>query len=718
MSQVLIAGSGNPVLFVAKTDPLGTNAGHSAQLFSIQRDGTALTQLTTFTADSLSSISVSDDGARIVLIHEGDPLATNADLGPELFAIDGGGMNLRQLTTTPDTFNTGSATISGDGSTIAFTSDADLTGGNLVAQTEIFAIDWNGGALRQVTTTTAILSFTGDPSADGPSIVDDGSRIFYYSNFSSIFVNLDSNFEIFSISSSGTGRTQITSSLLDVGSVLPVVSGDGSRVTYLDISNQIGIVTETVPGGVTLSLATTDVRLLSDPDLSSDRSTAVFTRSTGLFSDAQVWKVDGDGGGLAQVTSLSGGGASSPSVVGDGQTLIFGSSADPLGLNIDASDEIFLINIDGSGLQQLTAFPSGVAAADASLSDDGMKIVFEGDADPNGLNADGSTELFTMNVDGSALSQLTDGLLGTTSRRAQLDASGLWVVFESNADFDGGNVDGSYEVWRVQSGGGGLDRLTGDPLFGSADADISADGTIIVYRSSADPLGTNPENNSEIYIYRPLTAALQQLTSFVEGGVSAPALDRSGSWVYFSTSAPIFEDDPDRPSELYRIPAAGGPIERVGALTAGSFSASTLGSSDAVAFLEGLGDPTGGNADQLPELWLIDRDTSPVISVSAVAPTVVSWPVPSGPKRFDVIRGDVAQLALLPDLSVDLGAVACLENDSPDTDTEVAPDTLEPLPGQVLFYLYRGSQGILDGPGSYGLGTAGGERSASGDCSQ
>jgi Tol biopolymer transport system component len=719
VSQVLIAGGGNPVLFVANTDPLGTNAANSAQLFSIQRDGTALTQLTTFVDDSLSSISVSDDGLRIVLVHNGDPLATNPDLGPELFAIDGDGMNLRQLTTTPDTFNTGSTTISGDGSTIAFTSNADLTGGNLVNRTEIFAIDWDGTSLRQVTTTTALLSFTGEPSADGPSIVDDGSRIFYYSNFSSIFVNLDSNFEVFSIGSNGTGRSQITSSLLDVGSVLPVVSGDGSRVAYLDISNQVGLVTETVPGGTTLELSSTDVRLISAADLSSDRSKAVFVRSAGLFDGAQVWKVDGDGSGLAQLTSLTSGGASAPSVAGDGQTIVFSANSDPLGLNSDVSDEIFRINVDGSGLQQLTSFPAGASASAASFSDDATKIVFEGDVDPGGLNADGSTELFVMNADGSALSQLTDGPLATTSRRANIDQAGLWIVFESNADFDGGNLDGSYEVWRVQAGGTGLERLTGDPVFSSSNPDLSADGSLIVYRSAADPLGTNPENNQELFLYRPATAAFQQLTAFAEGNVSAPALDRSGTWVYFSTSAPIFEDDPDRPSELYRLPVGGGAIERVGALTAGSFGSTALGSGDAVAFLEGLGDPTGGNADQLPELWLIDRETAPTIEVSAASPTIVRWPVPSGPKRFDVIRGNVAQLSLLPDLSVDLGAVACLENDSPDNDTEVAPDILEPPPGQVFFFLFRGSQGILDGPGSYGLGTAGGERNASaGDCSQ
>ena len=96
--------------------------------------------------------------------------------------------------------------------------------------------------------------------------------------------------------------------------------------------------------------------------------------------------------------------------------------------------------------------------------------------------------------------------------------------------------------------------------------------------------------------------------------------------------------------------------------------------------------------------------------------TPVAWDVEPGFVRYDVIRGDVASLQHRADSTVDLGPVVCLGDDMPD-DRITGADALQPAAGQVLFYLHRGTQGLLDGPGSYGQGSGGLERvPASGDC--
>ena len=46
--------------------------------------------------------------------------------------------------------------------------------------------------------------------------------------------------------------------------------------------------------------------------------------------------------------------------------------------------------------------------------------------------------------------------------------------------------------------------------------------------------------------------------------------------------------------------------------------------------------------------------------------------------------------------------MVCIEDDSTDLGTAGHEDVVAPGPGQVLFFLYRGSQGVADGPGSYG----------------
>jgi len=464
--------------------------------------------------------------------------------------------------------------------------------------------------------------------------------------------------------------------------------------------------------------------------LSPDGSRAVFVRSSGLFGSGSLWTVEADGSGLAEYYNPGSGSPSSPSIAADAHTTVFVSSADPTGGNPDGSSEVFRVNVDGTGLAQLTAGATSTSVGSAVVAAGGAVVVYDADADPIGGNADASRELFAVAIGGGLPVQLTSGPLDTVSRGGRVDASGTWVVFESNADLDGGNPDLGFEVWRVRTDGTGLERLTGDPVFESRGPDIAATGDRVVYSSSGDPLGTNPEGNAELFALDLSSRTIVQLTSSVEGSSGGAAISGDGAWVYFSSDAPFLEDDPDRPADLYRVPATGGAVERAGALRSGATGA--LGSVGGLfggggwavdpstdgerATLTGVGDPTGGNLDALPEVWLLDRTAVPSIEVSKNAPTVVTWSVESGPLRYDVVRGDVGALAFGTG-GVDLGAVVCLENDSPDNDTVGFADAAAPASGQAFFYVLRGSAGLLAGPGSYGVASSGALRvAASGDC--
>jgi Tol biopolymer transport system component len=728
VGAVVISGDGNRLAFVANIDPLGSNSENLNQLFVIDRDGTGLAQLTQVADGSIGAISISDDGSRIAFAHTADLLGTNTDLGREVFAIDADGTGLRQLTLSPLDFDSSAPALSGNGSKVAFQSNADLTGGNAVNQTEVFVIDWDGSNLIQLTATTTVLGLTGDPTSAAPSITDDGQTIVYYSNQSRIFppVNIDGNFEIFRIQSNGTGRQQLTGTLLDAGSLLPVVSGSGNRISYFGIGVVITLEVMDGIGNNELDLVAFDPIFNDQPDVSPDGSRTVFVRADGLFGGGQIWRVETDGTGLEQVSDLASGAPGQPSIAADNSTIVFSADSNPDGSsNTDLSEEIFTTQADGSGLLQLTSGPSDTASAHPVVASTGGVVVFDSDADLTAGNPDLSREVFKVNLDGTGIVQLTAGPIDTVSRFPRVDASGQWVVFESNADLDGGNADGTWEVHRVRADGTGLQRLTGDLLLDSRLPDISGVGDRIVYQSSADPLGTNADANREIFLYRTDTAETIQLTDTVDGTSQAASISGNGEWVYFSSTAPIFEIDPDQPSDLYRIPALGGEIQRVGALRAGvptglfesGGGAAVVGDSGTIAVFSGIGDFTEENRDQLTEVWAIDRDAPALIMVSKESPTVVSWPHESGPLRYDVIRGDVALLAAGPESTIDLGPVVCLEDDSPDANTVGFEDETDPSPGQAFFYLYRGSQGILDGPGIYGQSSDGRERVAgTGDC--
>jgi Tol biopolymer transport system component len=245
--------------------------------------------------------------------------------------------------------------LSGNGARIAFQSSADLTGGNAVNQAEVFVIDWGGSNLRQLTATTAVLGILGDPTSQLPSITDDGLSIFYHSNQSSLFpfVNIDGNFEIFRIQADGTGRTQLTSTILDGGSALVTVSGDGSRMTYYGIGVSISLKVEAVSGAEETELLLFDPVFSDQPAVSPDGTRIVFVRTDGLFGGGQLWTVARDGSGTAQVTALASGSPSSPAVAGDNATVLFAADSDPTGANADGSTEIFSIGIDGAGISAI-----------------------------------------------------------------------------------------------------------------------------------------------------------------------------------------------------------------------------------------------------------------------------------------------------------------------------------------------------------------------------
>jgi len=248
---------------------------------------------------------------------------------------------------------------------------------------------------------------------------------------------------------------------------------------------------------------------------------------------------------------------------------------------------------------------------------------------------------------------------------------------------------------------------------------VDAAGKLVAFSSSADLVGENPEHNREIFVYDLDAGTTTQLTSYAKGDSTAPRFSRDGRYVFFLSSAPITEDDPDDPDDLYRVEVATGEIVRVGGLRFGVPERPAVDETGNLVAFSGVGEFTSWeNPDLMNEIWVIDGTVPPVIRVGKETPTLVAWDVESGPIRYDVIRGDLEKIAGPgPGDTVDLGPVACIEDGSPDADTRGDEDPEGPAAGHGFFYLYRGSQGLAAGPGSYGTSSDGRDREpSSGDC--
>jgi Tol biopolymer transport system component len=89
------------------------------------------------------------------------------------------------------------------------------------------------------------------------------------------------------------------------------------------------------------------------------------------------------------------------SISGNGSLLAFRSAADLLGLNPDHTQEVFLINADGTGLRQLTEGLGGFGSFNPTITGDGKTIAFQSNLNSRRRNRDESTEIFTISSRGT-----------------------------------------------------------------------------------------------------------------------------------------------------------------------------------------------------------------------------------------------------------------------------------------------------------------------------
>ncbi len=179
---------------------------------------------------SSSRPTISAETDHVVFYSNADLLGdgSNADLENEIFSINSDGTGLTQLTQSTDLSLYPS--VSGDGSKITFQSTGDVLGnGSNNGFYQILAINSDGSELSRLTS---------DKSHSGyPSISGDVLKVVYSSlaNMSDIIgneLNPNNNFEIFGIAINGSNRTQLTDISNSRHSYWPELSYDGSRVRF------------------------------------------------------------------------------------------------------------------------------------------------------------------------------------------------------------------------------------------------------------------------------------------------------------------------------------------------------------------------------------------------------------------------------------------------------------------------------------------------------
>lgn len=145
--------------------------------------------------------------------------------------------------------------------------------------------------------------------------------------------------------------------------------------------------------------------------------------------------------------------------------------------NRDGDYEIYLIEVDGENLQQLT--DNRYLDFDPIWSPDGNQIVYV-------ATEGGDAELRIMDADGGNVRQITDN----TARDADPDWSpdGEWIAFASDRD-------GDSEIYLIRPDGTDLRRLTDNDVEDLSPA-WSPDGSQIAYHSRPD----DDAASTELYV--------------------------------------------------------------------------------------------------------------------------------------------------------------------------------------------------------------------------
>jgi len=238
------------------------------------------------------------------------------------------------------------------------------------------------------------------------------------------------------VNADGTGYRRLTTEDA-IRHFYPSVSPDGQSVVYSAYS------AETEHYEIyELNISTNEIRQLTfalgdlnAPEISPDGTTIVFTR---FFIDPErptTWLINRDGSDPREVSADR---AIDPTWSPDGQQILFASVVNNL-------SQLFIINIDGTGLRQLSNLPDLRGRSDWSPLN--LIVTYSGKR--------WARELFVMNPDGSNQHQISPS--GGNSQGPTFSPDGQWVAFTSY--FDRYEVHGC-EIYIMHVDGTDLRRLT------------------------------------------------------------------------------------------------------------------------------------------------------------------------------------------------------------------------------------------------------------------
>lgn len=172
---------------------------------------------------------------------------------------------------------------------------------------------------------------------------------------------------------------------------------------------------------------------------------------------------------MVQVSDTTGCENRHPSVSNNnqGRRIAFSTDCADLapGFNADGKYEVVIWDANSGSFQRHET--TGCRSLEPAIAphNAGRYVTFRSDCDYSGGNADGNFEIFQWDRQSNSYRQITASA-GADNGGMLSSNDGRYVAFISNADYTGGNADGSLEVFRYdRNGGGSFQQLTDQTIF-------------------------------------------------------------------------------------------------------------------------------------------------------------------------------------------------------------------------------------------------------------
>lgn len=242
-----------------------------------------------------------------------------------------------------------------------------------------------------------------------------------------------------------------------------------------------------MPGDSTMVYASTHLGDKACPPVPETKGVYLWP----IYEDFDIFVTNKQGTIVKQLTNEAGYDAEA-TVSPDGKSIVFTSTR-------SGDLELYIMDIDGGNVRQIThdlGYDGG-----AFFSPDSKKLVFRSSRPKTkeeietyksylsrNLVAPTNMEIYTVNVDGTDLKQITN--LGKANWAPFFHPSGKKIIFSSNHHSERGY---DFQLFMINTDGTGLERVTQNSIF-NAFPMFSPDGKQLIFSSNRNNGGTRDTN--------------------------------------------------------------------------------------------------------------------------------------------------------------------------------------------------------------------------------